>query len=111
MFFAPVVRTRAVVPARRSFDRNFERFIDEAFFRPAPAATAKVQEGDKAQRYEELSAIDAVSKQARDDAVAPAALGALWMMPALGWASIMRARLTRHLPLITLSASRITMYS
>ncbi len=48
MFFAPVIRTRAVVPARRSFDRSFERFIDEAFFRPAPAATAKVQEDDKA---------------------------------------------------------------
>jgi HSP20 family molecular chaperone IbpA len=48
MFFAPVIRTRAVVPARRSFDRSFERFIDEAFFRPAPASTAQVQEDDKA---------------------------------------------------------------
>lgn len=48
MFFAPVIRTRAVVPARRSFDRSFERFIDEAFFRPAPAAAANVQEDDKA---------------------------------------------------------------
>ncbi len=48
MFFAPVIRTRAVDPARRSFDRSFERFIDEAFFRPAPASTAQVQEDDKA---------------------------------------------------------------
>ena len=43
MFFAPVVRTRAVVPARRSFDRNFERFIDDVFFNPAPARGAQLQ--------------------------------------------------------------------
>jgi HSP20 family protein len=30
MFFAPVVRTRA--PAYRSFDRSFERFVNDAFF-------------------------------------------------------------------------------
>lgn len=51
MFFAPVLRTRAVVPAHRSFDRSFERFIDEAFFRPAPSGTAtpvEAQEDDKA---------------------------------------------------------------
>lgn len=32
MFFAPVVRTRAVAPAFRSFDRSFERFVNDAFF-------------------------------------------------------------------------------
>ncbi|MDF2466810.1 MAG: small heat shock protein-like protein [Ramlibacter sp.] len=35
MFFAPVVRTRAASPAFRSFDRSFERFVNEAFFTPA----------------------------------------------------------------------------
>jgi len=33
MFFAPVVRTRATAPAFRSFDRSFERFVNDAFFR------------------------------------------------------------------------------
>ena len=32
MFFAPVVRSRATAPAFRSFDRNFERFVHDAFF-------------------------------------------------------------------------------
>jgi HSP20 family protein len=32
MFFAPVVRTRATAPSFRSFDRNFERFVADAFF-------------------------------------------------------------------------------
>jgi HSP20 family molecular chaperone IbpA len=32
MFFAPVVRTRAVSPAFRSVDRSFERFVNDAFF-------------------------------------------------------------------------------
>lgn len=32
MFFAPVVRTRATSPAFRSFDRGFERFVNDAFF-------------------------------------------------------------------------------
>ena len=31
MFLATVPRTRAVSPAFRSFDGNFERFINEAF--------------------------------------------------------------------------------
>jgi len=31
MFFAPVVRTRAASPFR-SYDRNFERFVNDAFF-------------------------------------------------------------------------------
>jgi HSP20 family protein len=47
MFFAPVLRTRAVVPATRSFDRSFERFVNEAFFSPA-AAGVKLQEDEKA---------------------------------------------------------------
>ena len=32
MFFAPAVRTRATAPAYRSFDRSFERFVNDAFF-------------------------------------------------------------------------------
>ena len=32
MYFAPVVRTRATAPSFRSFDRNFERFVADAFF-------------------------------------------------------------------------------
>ena len=32
MFFAPVVRSRATAPAYRSFDRSFERFVNDAFF-------------------------------------------------------------------------------
>ena len=35
MFFAPVVRTRAHSPAFRSFDRSFERFVNDAFFSDA----------------------------------------------------------------------------
>lgn len=31
MFFAPVVRTRAAAPSFRSFDRSFERFVNDAF--------------------------------------------------------------------------------
>jgi HSP20 family protein len=31
MFFAPAVRSRAAAPAFRSFDRSFERFVNEAF--------------------------------------------------------------------------------
>jgi HSP20 family protein len=32
MFFAPVVRTRAMAPSLRSYDRSFERFVNDAFF-------------------------------------------------------------------------------
>ena len=32
MFFAPVVRTRATSPAFRTFDRSFERFVNDTFF-------------------------------------------------------------------------------
>ena len=52
MFFAPVIRNRAFSPNLRSFDRDFERFVDEVFYRPAaPAATARrceVTQGDEA---------------------------------------------------------------
>jgi len=47
MFFAPVVRTRAYSPAFRSFDRSFERFVNDAFFsntRPG----FEVEQDDKA---------------------------------------------------------------
>jgi HSP20 family protein len=46
MFFAPAVRTRAYVPAR-SFDRGFERFLNESFFQPV-AAGPKVEQNDDA---------------------------------------------------------------
>jgi HSP20 family protein len=47
MFFAPVVRTRAQAPAFRSFDRSFERFVNDAFFTDAQRAF-KVEQDDKA---------------------------------------------------------------
>ena len=47
MFFAPVIRTRAVAPSFRSFDRSFERFVNEAFFNPGTQAV-NVQQDDKA---------------------------------------------------------------
>ena len=47
MFFAPVVRTRATAPAFRSFDRSFERFVNEAFSTPATSGL-KVTQDDKA---------------------------------------------------------------
>jgi HSP20 family protein len=47
MFFAPVVRTRAVSPAFRSFDRSFERFVNDAFFGSATTGV-NVQQDDKA---------------------------------------------------------------
>ena len=43
MFFAPVVRTRAT-PAFRSFDRNFERFVNDAFY----GQGFQLQQDDKA---------------------------------------------------------------
>lgn len=42
MFFAPVVRTRS--PAHRSFDRSFERFVNDAFFNNG----LKLQQDEKA---------------------------------------------------------------
>jgi HSP20 family molecular chaperone IbpA len=47
MFFAPVLRTRAMSPSFRSFDRSFERFVNDAFF-ANPARGFDVQEDDKA---------------------------------------------------------------
>lgn len=47
MFFAPVVRTRAVIPNLRSFDRSFERFVNENFFNPS-ARGLQLQEDEKA---------------------------------------------------------------
>jgi len=47
MFFAPVVRTRAVTPAFRSFDRSFERFVNDAFFTNATRGF-NVEQDDKA---------------------------------------------------------------
>lgn len=46
MFFAPVVRTRAALPFR-SFDRNFERFVNDAFFGNATPGF-QVEQDDKA---------------------------------------------------------------
>ncbi len=46
MFFAPVVRTRAALPFR-SFDRNFERFVNDAFFGNA-APGFRVEQDEKA---------------------------------------------------------------
>jgi HSP20 family protein len=47
MFFAPVVRARAFAPAFRSFDRSFERFVNDAFFSDA-ARGFNVEQDDKA---------------------------------------------------------------
>jgi HSP20 family protein len=46
MFFAPVVRTRAVSPAFRSFDRSFERFVNDAFY-GTTSTGVNVQQDDK----------------------------------------------------------------
>ncbi|MBX3586795.1 MAG: Hsp20/alpha crystallin family protein [Ramlibacter sp.] len=46
MFFAPIVRSRSAAPAFRSFDRSFERFINEAFV--APQRQVHVEQDDKA---------------------------------------------------------------
>jgi HSP20 family molecular chaperone IbpA len=48
MFFAPVVRTRAASPSFRSFDRSFERFVNEAFFAGTTNPGYKVEQDDKA---------------------------------------------------------------
>ena len=45
MLFAPALRTRAFVPAR-SFDRSFERFLNDSFF--TPAAAPKVEQSEEA---------------------------------------------------------------
>ena len=46
MLFAPALRTRAYVPAR-SFDRSFERFLNESFSQPV-ARGVKVEQNDEA---------------------------------------------------------------
>lgn len=46
MFYAPALRTRAFVPAARSFDRSFERFLTDSFF-SAPNGL-KVDQNDTA---------------------------------------------------------------
>jgi HSP20 family protein len=47
MYFAPVLRTRAAAPSFRSFDRDFERFVNDAFFgRGKPGVDVK--QDDKA---------------------------------------------------------------
>ena len=47
MSFPLVLRTRAVSPAFRSFDRSFERFINDSFF-TAPQRSVNVEQDDKA---------------------------------------------------------------
>ena len=48
MFFAPVVRTRATAPAYRSFDRSFERFVNDAFFGAGTGQGFGLEQDDKA---------------------------------------------------------------
>jgi HSP20 family protein len=48
MFFAPVVRSRATSPAHRSFDRSFERFVNDAFFGTGVAQGLRLEQDDKA---------------------------------------------------------------
>lgn len=48
MFFAPVVRSRTAAPAYRSFDRSFERFVNDAFFGPGVARGLQLKEDEKA---------------------------------------------------------------
>lgn len=45
MLFAPALRTRAFVPAR-SFDRSFERFLNDSFF--GAATGPKVEQNEEA---------------------------------------------------------------
>ena len=47
MFFAPVVLTRDIAPTLRSFDRRFERFINEHFFAAPAQAGARLSEEEK----------------------------------------------------------------
>ena len=45
MIFAPVLRTRSYTPSR-GIDSNFERFLNESFFRPA-TERVKVEQGEQ----------------------------------------------------------------
>ena len=47
MFFAPTLHRRTYAPSARSFDRNFERFLTDAFLAPAQRGM-KVEQDDKA---------------------------------------------------------------
>ena len=46
MFFAPAVRTRAYRPRSASFDRSFERFVNEPSSAPA-ASGVKVEQDER----------------------------------------------------------------
>lgn len=48
MFFAPVARSRATVPSHRSFDRSFERFVNDAFFGAGARHDFQLDQDDKA---------------------------------------------------------------
>jgi HSP20 family protein len=48
MFFAPVLRTRAASPSFRSFDRSFERFVNDTFYSSGGSAGFNVEQDDKA---------------------------------------------------------------
>lgn len=48
MFFAPVVRSRATVPAFRSFDRHFERFVNDVFSGAGFGPGFQFEQDDKA---------------------------------------------------------------
>jgi HSP20 family protein len=48
MFFTPVVRTRAAAATRPSFDRSFERFVQEALLDAPTQRRLQLQEGEKA---------------------------------------------------------------
>jgi HSP20 family protein len=48
MFFAPVVRSRATAPAYRSFDRSFERFVNDAFFGDGYGQGFRLEQDEKA---------------------------------------------------------------
>jgi HSP20 family protein len=47
MFFAPALRTHTYAPAARSFDRGFERFVNDIFTAPSYRAL-NVTQDDKA---------------------------------------------------------------
>jgi HSP20 family protein len=47
MLFAPVVRTRSAAPLR-SFDRSFERFVNDAFLGATSASGFQLEQDDKA---------------------------------------------------------------
>lgn len=46
MFFSPVLRSRSA-PVLRDFDRNFERFLNEAFVAPQSARRLNVAQDEK----------------------------------------------------------------